>query len=406
MKAYKYTARSSYGALVNGVTEANTEAEAVAALKDDGLIVVTIDEARASRDLDLRLGNRKTKDKVLAIMCNQFAIILEAGLPIVRTIELIAGQTEDKSLHEILVNVADDVAAGYGVAASFEKYGSGLPVTFIESVRAGEDSGNLSIVFQRLAGYYRKQSETSGKVKSAMIYPIFIILVAVIVVAIIMIFAVPTFKTTFTSMGNNLPLPTQIMISASDFSVSYWWVIVLIVTSVYFLIQMLKRKNETFRLNWSQLGTKIPVIGNITVMSASSQYASSMSVMMTAGLSSAQSVAVTAKTIENYYMGYMLSTIVPDLEAGQPIATTLKKTDAYPQLVVEMTGVGEETGELEHTLSVVSEYYDFEVQEATARAIGMLEPMTIVLLAGIVCVILLAVYLPMFSIYGDFNSTL
>lgn len=406
MRAYKYMARSSYGANVDGVVEANTRDEAIGMLKDDGYIVTSIEESGGEHDIDLRLGTKKTKDKTLSVMCNQFAIILDAGLPIVRTLELVAGQTEDKTLHEILTNVANDVAAGYELASSFEKHGSHLPTTFIESVRAGEQSGNLSLVFQRLAAFYRKQSETSGKVKSAMMYPSFIMIVAVIVVGVIMVFAVPTFKTTFDSMGTELPLPTKLMIGASDFMVAWWWVIVLAIVLVFACIQLAKHKSESFHLRWSKLGTTVPVLGKIKVMSSASQYASTMAVMMMAGLSSAQSVAVTAKTLSNYYMGYMLAGIVPDLEAGRPLAEMLANTQAFPRLATEMTGVGEETGELEHTLEVVSDYYDFEVQEATARAIGMMEPITICLLAGIVCIILLAVYLPMFSIYGDFNSTL
>ena len=406
MKTYKYTARSSYGATVEGVVEANTREEAIIQLKDDGYIVASIEATGSEHDIDLRIGSKKTKDKTIAVMCNQFAIILEAGLPIVRTLELISGQTEDKTLKEILTNVGDDVAAGYELAASFEKHGPNLPATFIESVRAGEQSGNLTLVFRRLAEFYRKQSETSGKVKSAMVYPTFIMIVAVIVVAIIMIFAVPTFKTTFDSMGGELPLPTRMMIGASDFLTAWWWLIVLIVGAIYAGIQFAKRRNEKFHLKWSELGTKVPVLGTITTMSCSAQYASTMAVMMAAGLSSSQAVEVTAKTIDNYYMGTALANIVPDLEAGRPLAETLAATEAYPQLATEMTGVGEQTGELEHTLEVVSDYYDFEVQEATERAIGMIEPLTIVMLAGIVCIILLAVYLPMFSIYGDFNSTM
>jgi type IV pilus assembly protein PilC len=406
VKAFRYKARSSYGANVDGIVEANTKDEAVAQLKDEGYIVTSIEVSGGEHDIDLKIGSKKTKEKTLAIMCSQFAIILEAGLPIVRTLQLVAGQTDDKTLAEILSNVADDVAAGYELATSFEKHGPNLPATFIESVRAGEQSGNLTIVFQRLADFYRKQSETKGKVKSAMMYPSFVMIVAVIVVAVIMIFAVPTFKTTFASMGGDLPLPTQIMINTSEFLVKFWWVFVVVIAAAVLGIQFAKRRNEEFHLKWSQLGTKIPVLGKITTMSSAAQYASTMAVMMTAGLSASQAVEVTSRTIGNYYMGHCLATCVPDLEAGRPIAETLEKTEAYPKLVTEMTGVGEQTGELEHTLEVVSDYYDFEVKEATDRAIGMMEPMTIVLLAGIVAVILLAVYLPMFSIYGDFNSTL
>lgn len=405
MRAYKYTARSSYGAKVEGIAEANTRDEAIAQLKDDGYIVQTIEEAGNERDINLNLGGRKKiKDKALSILSSQLSIILEAGLPIVRTLELVGAQTEDKTLQEIILNTADDVAAGYRFADSLKKHGPTLPTTFVESVRAGEDSGNLPLVFSRLATFYRKQSETSGKVKSALMYPAFVMGVAVVVVGIIMIFAVPTFKTTFDSLGSELPLPTQILIGTSDFMVNFWWVIVLIIVVAVLSVQILKRRSDTFHLKWSEIGTRIPVLGRVTTMNSASQYASTMAVMMAAGLATPQAVEVTANTISNYYMGVELGKIVPDLEAGRPLGEMLAKTGAYPQLVTEMTGVGEETGELEHTLEVVSEYYDFEVQEATSRAIGMLEPMIIVFLAGIVALVLLAVYMPMFSMYDAIGA--
>ncbi len=400
MKAFRYTGRSSYGAPVDGIIEANTSAEAVAMLKDDGMIIQSIEPAGGEHDIDLRLGSRKTKEKTLAVMCNQFAIILEAGLPIVRTLELIGGQTEDKTLKVILHEVAGEVAAGYELADSFLKHGPNLPTTFIESIRAGEQSGNLSLVFSRLADYYRKTSETKGKVKSAMMYPAFVMVVAVIVVGVIMIFAVPTFKTTFEGMGSELPLPTMILIGMSDFLSKFWWVIILFVGAVFGGIQLLKKRNEGFYLKWSKLGTKLPVIGKITSMGSSSQYASTMAVMMEAGLPTPRAVEVTSRTLSNFYMGHALSTIVLDLEAGKPLAECMASTGAFPQLVTEMTGVGEQTGELEHTLQVVSEYYDFETQEATSRAIALIEPAIIVVLAFVVGLVLLAVYLPMFSIYG------
>ena len=405
VKTFKYSARRiSSGDVQDGVIEANSQDEAIAQLKEDGLIVSKFEEVQTAHDIDLRIGGRRAKEKSLAIMCNQFAIVLKAGLPIVRTIELVADQTDDKTLKAILTDVADDVAAGYSLADSFEKHGSGLPVTFIETVHAGENSGNLDTVFERLSNYYEKSAKSKGKVKSAMIYPSFVMGVAVIVVAVIMVFAVPTFKSTFESMGADLPLPTKLMISTSDFMTRYFLVIVGVIAAIVVGIKLLKRYNENFRIAWSRLGTRVPVIGKIIVMSASSQYAGTMSIMMTAGLPVVQAVDVAAKTISNYYMAHALASVEPAVESGKPLAESIARTEAFPHLVSEMTGVGEDTGTLESTLEVISEYYDNEVETLTARAIGLLEPITIVILAVIVCVILLAVYLPMFSIYGSYNN--
>ena len=403
MKTFNYKARTEAGGAVTGVAEANTRDEAILNLKDAGLIVESIAEAGGEHDIDLRLGGRKTKEKSLAIMCNQFAIILTAGMPIVRTLQLVANQTEDKSLKVILNDVADEVSAGYSLADSFAKHGTGLPTTFIETVRAGEASGSLDVVFRRLSEFYEKSSKTKSKVKSAMIYPSFVIGIAIVVIAIIMLFAVPTFTSTFASMGVQLPWITQFMIDSSAFWTHNILFIIGLVIVLIIAVKVAKR-NDEFRLKWSRIGVRLPVLGRISLMNAASQYSGTMGVMMEAGLSVINAVSVTARSMSNYYMGHELASTQADLESGKPLATCLAKIGIFPELVTEMTGVGEQTGSLEHTLSVLSEYYDNEVETASARALSILEPLIIVILAVIVCGILLAVYLPMFSLYGSFGS--
>lgn len=404
MRKFKYTARTEAGAQVKGVTEANTQAEAISSLRAGGLVLQSIQETDSAKDVKINIGSKRIKEKTLGIMCGQFATILQSGLPIVRTLKLVSEQTEDKLLKNILADVSDDVAAGYGLAGSFEKHGEELPATFIESVRAGEASGNLDVVFNRLSTYYQKTSRTKDKVKSAMIYPIFVLVVAVVVIAIIMLFAVPTFKSTFTSMGESLPWVTQFMIDSSNFWSSNIFYVILFIVAAILVVKWLKKRNENFHMRWSEWGTKIPVIGRINKMSAASQYASTMSVMLAAGLSVVKSVESTANTISNYWLAQKLDSIRRDLESGKPLAESLDKTGAYPQLVVEMTGVGEDTGTLEHTLEVLANYYNNEVTTATERALSIMEPTIIVILAVIVCFILLAVYLPIFSIYGGITG--
>lgn len=401
MKTFKYTARTTNGPASEGVIEANTQAEAVSLLRGDGLIVEHIEVVAGEHDIDLRIGTQKTKDKTLAVMCNQFAIILTAGLPIVRSIQLIASQTEDKTLKVILQNVSDEVAAGYSLADSFQKHGPGLPATFVESVRAGEQSGNLDVVFRRLSDFYEKQDKARGKLKSALIYPSFVVVVAVVVVAIIMVVAVPMFKSTFESLGGELPIPTKILIWTSDFMTNYFLVILGVFVAVFLGIKIGTKRNEDFRLRWAKMITQLPVIGKISQMTAASQYASTMSVMMEAGLPVVRAVEVTSATLSNYYMSQALASCGPDLEAGRTLTASLAKSEAFPQLAVEMTGVGEETGSLEHTLQVIADYYDNEVDTATTNAVNMIEPVMIVFLAVLVMIILLAVYLPMFTMYDS-----
>lgn len=405
MKTYKYTARTAASTEVDGIIEAATVDEAVGKLKEGGMIVERIEESGGEHDIDLRMGGRKTKENALAIMCNQFAIILQAGMPIVRTLQLVSDQTQDKTLKKILGDVADDVSAGYGLADSFAKHGEGLPTTFVETVRAGEDSGNLDVVFRRMSDYYEKTSKTKSKVKSSMVYPGFVVGVAIVVIAVINIFAIPTFKTTFVSMNIEMPAITQFMIAGSDFWANNTLWVILVILALIIAVKFAK-KNEDFHLKWSRLGVRLPIVGHIARMNAASQYSGTMSVMMGAGLSVVASVEVTAKSIDNYWVAQQLESTLPDLEAGKTLAAALGKTEAFPELVTEMTGVGEQTGSLEHTLGVLSEYYDNEVEVATARTLSILEPVIIIVLAVVVCVILLAVYLPVFSLYGGMGSSI
>ena len=383
MKTFKYTARHiDTDDVIEGVVQANTRDEAIAQIRDGSQVISSLEEVSASTDVTL--GSRRVKQKSLAIMCNQFAIVLRSGLPIVRAIELVAEQTDDKSLRE--------------------RNGPNLPVTFVQTVRAGEASGGLDIVFERLAAYYRKTAESQGKVRSAMIYPAFVLGVAAVVIVLIMVLAVPTFKSTFESMGAELPIPTRLLIGFSDFMTHNFFVLLIVVIALVVGFRLLLHYNEDFHLAASRLATRIPVIGKIIVMNASGQYASTMSIMMAAGLPVVEAVDVAAKTISNFYMSRSLEGIEAEVESGRTLSASIEKTGAFPHLVSEMTGVGEETGTLESTLKVISEYYDNEVETLTARALSLLEPAMIIILAIIVGVILLAVYLPMFSIYGNFNA--
>ena len=405
MKTFSYTARATTGNVVNGVEEANTREGAIRQLRDQGLIVQSITEVSSGQDVDLKLGSKKTKEKALAITCNQFAILLKAGLPIVRTLQLISDQTEDKTLKKILADAAEDVAAGYSLADSLEKNGSGLPTTFIESIRAGEESGSLELVFGRLKTYYEKISRTKAKVKSAMIYPTFVMVIAVIVVAIIMIFAVPVFKASFESMGGELPAITHFVIDSSNFWTNWWWLVLVIILVAIIGIKIGK-SNDAFHEKWSKLGIwlgsiRTPVLGRINLMNAASQYAGTMSVMMAAGLPIVKAVDVTARSLDNFFMARSLEKTIPELEAGKPLATCLKAEGTMPDLAIEMTSVGEQTGSLESTLEIVAEYYDNEVETASARALSVLEPIIIVILAVIVFVLLLSVYLPLFTMYDN-----
>ena len=399
MQTFKYTAISKDGATVNGVVEAFDEYAAVAKIKETCTLVTKITEVRETKRQAKPLFGPRVKEKELAIVCSQFAIILNAGMSIVHAVELIAEQTDSKQMKKLLTGVAADVSEGIGLAHSFETQEVELPVTFIETVRAGEESGTLPQAFQRLHAYFDRSAKLKGKIQAAMTYPMFTIVVAILVVAVIMIKAVPTFVSSFASMGTTLPLPTRILIAMSNFFVHWWWLVALIIAAALIAWQLWGHTEEG-RLKQHGFKLKIPVLGKLNLMRAASQYASTMTTLLSAGINIQQAVSVTARVLDNAYVGRQLSGQLPNLEGGKPLSECLKSCPSIPPMLVDMTGVGEETGTMESTLEVIAEYYNSETELRSQKAVSLLEPIIICLLAVVVVLILLAVYLPMFTLYG------
>ncbi|MEG1989305.1 MAG: type II secretion system F family protein [Oscillibacter sp.] len=401
MRAYKYSAISKSGAKVTGVVEAFDEFAAVAQIKESCTLVTKIAEVEAIPKEHQDLFPPRLNEKNLAVLCSQFAIILGAGLPIVRAVELIADQTADKTLKRILKDAAGDVAAGFTLAQSLENKGRGLPVAFIETIRSGEESGTLDNSFRRLHSYYDKSSKIKGKARAAMTYPMFTIVVAVVVVAIIMVKAVPTFVNSFTSMGVDLPGVTLALIAVSNFFVHFWALLAALIAGGL-LAWKLWGQSEGGRLWQHRFKLKLPVLGKLTLMKSASQFAGTMTTLLSAGLPMLRAVEITAKVLDNYYFATQIGAQLPKLEEGRALGECLRHCPLLPELLVEMTAVGEETGSLEHTLEVVGDYYDNETDLRSQKALSLLEPIIICVLAAVVCFILLAVYMPMFSLYASY----
>lgn len=382
-----------------GVIEANAEGEAIKQLKDEGFIVVSIEQVDDTDRKQIDLFEKPIKEQDLSLICDQFSTILDAGLPIVRTLALVANQVDNKKLKEILLDVADDVAAGYGLADSFKKRGPELPTTFIETVRSGERSGNLAESFEKLHDYYKRTSKAKADVKTALIYPIMVLSLAVVVIAIIMVFAMPVFIGAFKDMSDKLPAATRFLIDLSEFMSNYGLVILVVVLVLAMAIFVAKKTNKEFALAMSKRKLQGKVMGRIRAMNTAAQFASTMSVMLGAGLSVVESVQTAIKVCPNEYVAHTLELQIPNLESGRTISRCLSDADVFPSLMTEMAAIGEQTGSLTDTMDTVASFYEEETSRSIERALSLLEPLTIILLAVIVTVILLAVYLPMFSIY-------
>ena len=401
MPNFKYRALSIDGARASGVVEAYDEFEAVDKIKQNYSIVEYIrvlDEKKLG--LDMSIGNAKIKEKALALMCSQFAIVLKAGMPIVRCVELIAEQTSDKELSKLLGQVAEDVATGYGLAQSFENKGAKkLPTTLIETIRSGEESGTLEISFAKLHVYFDKSSKTKSKVKSAMMYPAFLGVLAVVVIVIILTVAMPVFVGMLEGSGQAIPLPTKILMDLSSFFGENWPIVIGALIAVVVIFKVWS-KSEKGRLRCAKILLKIPVIGKVSLMKGASQFANTMSTMLASGLTIVRAVGLCGKVLDNYHLATELGKAVSGLEEGRSLGHCLTEADCFPALLVEMTSVGEETGTLETTLDTIGEYYDSETEIASAKALGALQPAITVVMGVVIGFIVIALYLPMFNMYG------
>ncbi len=400
MPTYKYEGAYAGGEKVSGVVEAASRQEAVAQIRQSCEIVLSIKEIPKSLAQRPAASLQRISPKALALTCQQFAIVLKAGLPLVQTVDLVAGQTGDKALTRLLRQVSEDVSNGWSLSYSFDQRGGKLPVTFRETIRAGEESGDLISAFDRMAKYYDRTAKTHAKAISTMTYPAFVILVAIVVVYVIMDQAVPAFIKVFADMDAELPAITVGLIAVSNFFTNYGLLVGAALLAIIAAIWLYSR-TERGGLQISRLRLSLPVVGEIGRMAGASQFAHTMSAMLAAGVPILQAIAVSSRAMSSLVMAQEVMDTVAGVEAGRGLGDSMAHARELPQMLIQMTAVGESAGALESTLNVLAEYYDNEVDVRTDRALSLLEPILIVCLAVFVVLILFAVYLPLFNLYGS-----
>ena len=399
MTTFKYSGFSREGAAVSGVVRAYDEFEAVTRLRETCSIVTKIEVIPEKED-KAKTDSFKIKDKDLAIMCSQLSIILSAGMPVVQCVRMVAEQAANKELRVRLMKVAEDIDGGHTMAQSFQDNVPGLPTTFVETVHAGEDSGTLEDCFARLHKYYDKASKTKGKVSGALTYPAIVIAVAVVVFIIIMVVAVPMFKSTFEDLGVELPFVTRLLIGMSNFFTNYWWLLLLIIAFAALVFTVAKR-TESGKVALADFALNKAPLHKIKSMTYSSTFASTMSTMVAAGLPLVNALEITSRVIDNYVFSKAVYRVKEGVEQGRTILECMRESKCFPKLLTEMCGVGEQAGSMQETLDVVGDFYDNEVQLATDKLLAAMEPIMTIGLAVVTVVLLLAVYLPMFSMYGS-----
>src|ERR671927_522697 len=390
MPTFAYTARTLSGELKNATMEAPSRDEVVMQLRRQKLIVVKVDEEQKKK----RLGRIKTRD--IVIFTRQFSTMINSGLPLVQALDILSRQSENKALQEVTRQVVYDVESGQTVADALRRHPKAFSELYVNMVAAGEAGGILDTILMRLATFLEKNDALVGKVKSAMIYPMVIMSVAVIAIVVLLIFVIPVFQNMFASVTLALPLPTRIVIGLSSFLKHFWWAVA---AGIYGVVFALRRYYATSsgRLNIDRALLKLPVLGDLLRKSAVSRFTRTLGTLISSGVSILDGLEITAKTAGNRVIQDAIMASRASIAGGDTIAAPLQKSNVFPPMVISMIAVGEQTGGLDEMLTKIADFYDEEVDVAVSALLSLMEPVMIVFLGIVVGGMVIAMYLPIFD---------
>jgi type IV pilus assembly protein PilC len=394
MPMFEYTARSQTGQIQKGQLDVVSKDEVNAYLRKNRLILVSVREA--PKQIKFSMGGPRVKTRDIVIFTRQFATMINAGLPLVQSLNILASQTENKTLADVTKAVVYDVESGNTLADAFSKHPRAFSSLYVNMVAAGEAGGILDTILLRLATFLEKNDALVRKVKGAMIYPGVIISVAAIAICILLVFVIPTFQTMFSSAGLELPLPTRVVIAMSDFLIGYWWAILGAIGAGVFALKSYYA-TAAGRLQIDALMLKAPVLGDVIRKSAVSRFTRTLGTLVSSGVSILEGLEITAKTAGNQVVHNAVMESRQSIAGGETIAAPLERSKVFPPMVISMIAVGEQTGGLDEMLSKIADFYDEEVDVAVSALLSLMEPAMIVGLGVIVGGMVIAMYLPIFD---------
>jgi type IV pilus assembly protein PilC len=391
MPTFTYTARAVNGELRTSSIEAGSREDVVAQLRRQRMTVVKVDEEAKKKKTK---GSIKMRD--IVIFTRQFSTMINAGLPLVQALDILAKQTENKSLAEVTRAVVFDVESGHTVADALAKHPNAFSELYVNMVAAGEAGGILDTILMRLATFMEKNDALIRKVKGAMIYPGVIMSVAFIAITVLLIFVIPVFESMFGSVGLALPLPTRVVIQLSRILKGYWWLIGGAGGAGFY---MLKKYYATSngKLMIDKMLLSFPILGDVLRKSSVSRFTRTLGTLISSGVSILDGLEITAKTAGNRVIQDAIMASRASIAGGDTIAAPLQKSAVFPPMVISMIAVGEQTGGLDEMLSKIADFYDEEVDAAVSGLLSLLEPVMIVFLGVVVGGMVVAMYLPIFD---------
>jgi type IV pilus assembly protein PilC len=394
MPLFEYTARNLKGDLVKDQVDLPTKDDVVAHLRKNRLVVVQVRQAPRAVSMPRLGGGVKTRDVV--VFTRQFATMINAGLPLVQALDILAQQTENKTLAGVTRQVVYDVESGQTLADALRKHPKAFSDLYVNMVAAGEAGGILDTILQRLAQFLEKNDAIVRKVKGAMVYPAVILTVAVVAVAVLLIFVIPTFQNMFASVNMELPLPTRIVIGASNVLKGYWWAIIGIMGISVFALNRYY-KTAPGRLQIDGMLLRFPVLGDVLRKSAVSRFTRTLGTLISSGVSILDGLEITARTAGNMVIHNAVMESRQSIAGGDTISAPLQRSKVFPPMVISMIAVGEQTGGLDEMLSKIADFYDEEVDASVSTMLSLMEPIMIVVLGVVVGGMVVAMYLPIFD---------
>ena len=398
MAAFAYNAINAQGLESSGVIHAPDTIAATEQLQARGLLPRSLTERSASGEQGARTALKKVKPKSLQIFARQLATMIEAGVSVVAALVTLEEQTDDKYLRDVLGEVRSDVEAGMVLSRALARHPKVFNRLFVSMVEAGESSGTLDAVLDRVAMQIEKETQLKRRVKGAMVYPAVVLSFATLVLIFMLLFIVPVFEKVFADLGGELPTPTKLVMAASDLLRGYWFIIFPALIAVVFGLRKLKQ-SEGGRQNWDKFKLRIPMkIGDVVQKVALARFSRTLSTLVAAGVDIIQALEITGSTAGNWVIEQSLINVRTRVHEGARISAPLAEDPVFPPMVGAMVKIGEETGELDKMLSKIADFYEDEVDASIQSLTSIIEPILMIGVGIMVGTIVIAMYLPMFKL--------
>ena len=401
MPKFQFQGRDAKGSAVDGVLEVASATAAANELAKKGITPIRISEQAAKQaslaSMNIQLIKPKVNLDELIIYCRQMNALTRAGIPIIRAMKGLADSTKSELLKETLYDVARRLESGNNLATSMQAHPRIFSELFISMIHVGENTGQLETAFKRLSENLEMERDTRKRIKSATRYPTMVISAIFIALFIVNLFVIPKFASVFAKFGADLPLPTQILVATSNFCLDYWWLIIAsIIGAIYGFKQWIKTEEGAYR--WDRKKLSLPIVGVLFEQIALSRFTRNFAMMLSAGMPITHALAIAAEASGNKYIGRQIQGMKTGIERGDSLLRTARATEIFTPLVLQMMAVGEETGSIDTLLNEVADFYDEEADYALKRLSEAIEPILIVAMGGIVLILALGVFLPIWDL--------